>query len=81
MEDKMKKETKQKRGEILCRITKEESRAFRRIATSKRTLMELLTELSEAQDALWDCLRKKYKLEDEKYMIIDGKGFVIRKVF
>ena len=77
----MKKEKKQKQGEILCRVTKEEQGAFRRIATSKQTLMQLLDELSDSQDKLWKALRKKYKLEDVTHMIIDPKGFVIRKIF
>ena len=77
----MKKEKKQKQGEILCRITKEEQGAFERITTNKQTLMQVLDELSDSQDKLQKALRKKYKLEDVTHMIIDPKGFVVRKIF
>jgi len=77
----MKKETKQKRGEILAQITREEAIAFDRISHGKNALMDLLTDLNATSKDLWDALRKKYKLEDQVHMVIDKKGNVIRKIF
>ena len=77
----MKKETKQKRGEILCKITKEESSSFNRIGDTRRGIMNLLHILTLTEDDLWKALKEKYKLKEELRMVIDSKGNVVRKLF
>lgn len=76
----MKKE-KQKRGEILCRVTREESNSFDRIGNTRRGIMSLIHNLTLTEDDLWRGLREKYKLKKDIRMVIDTDGNVIRKIF
>lgn len=69
------------RGEILCKITKEESASFERLTHTRRGIRSLILDVTLVERDLWDALREKYKLKKEPRMVIDSDDNVVRKLF
>ena len=77
----MDEKLKEKRGKILCKITKEEVHSFKQLSNTRRGVMAIINNLTTTEDDLWKALREKYNLKDQPRMVVDSEKNVVRKLF